>query len=82
MGVVDGSVSGELGVGTSMSGVEGGDSLGASVGLPGSLGPGSSSGRGVSDMIFSFTAYNRGGATKLLVSPCAETRLHRSRSLL
>ena len=31
----------------------GGDSFGASVGLPGSLGPGSSSGRGVSDMRYS-----------------------------
>ena len=51
MGVVDGSVEGELGVGTSMSGVEGGVSLGAGVGWPGSLGPGSSSGRGVSDMV-------------------------------
>ena len=51
MGVVDGSVEGELGVGTSTSGVDGGDSLGASVGLPGSLGSGSSDGRGVSDII-------------------------------
>jgi hypothetical protein len=51
IGVVDGSVEGELGVGTSTSGVDGGDSLGASVGLPGSLGSGSSDGRGVSDII-------------------------------
>lgn len=49
--MVDGSVEGELGVGTSTSGVDGGDSLGASVGLPGSLGSGSSDGRGVSDII-------------------------------
>jgi hypothetical protein len=49
--VVDGSVDGELGVGTSMSGLVGGDSFGAWVGVPGSLGSGSSEGRGVSDII-------------------------------
>ena len=50
MGVGDGSVAGELGAGTSMSGVMGGNSLGASPGWPGWVGSGTSSGRGVSDM--------------------------------
>jgi len=82
MGVGDGSVDGELGAGTSISGVEGGDSVGVSVGWPGWLGSGRPSGRGVSDMGNSFFCYNPAARSKLLGSPCAETRLHSLRSLL
>ena len=48
-----------------MSGLIGGVSLGASLGPPGWLGSGSSSGRGLSDIAVSFRAYNPGPRRKV-----------------